>query len=102
MGVPTVTISSEGTPLAPTVEVLSVEVRRELNRIPEAAVSVADGSVAQRRFAQSDGAFFAPGRRLTIAVREGGDADATLFEGLVVKHAVESRSGAQALRVELK
>jgi len=58
--------------------------------------------VAQRRFAQSDGAFFAPGRRLTIAVRDGGDEGATLFEGLVVKHAVESRSGAQALRVELK
>ena len=47
MGVPTLTITCEGQRLAPTVEVLSVEIRRELNRIPEATVSVVDGSVGR-------------------------------------------------------
>jgi hypothetical protein len=35
MGVPTITITSEGTALDPTVGILAVEVRRELNRVPE-------------------------------------------------------------------
>lgn len=102
MGVPTITIASDGTRLDPLVQVISVEVRRELNRIPEAHVSLLDGSVAQRKFAQSDTAFFEPGKSLTIAVRDDDDADATLFEGLVVRHAVESRPGTSTLRVELK
>jgi Rhs element Vgr protein len=102
MGVPTITITSQGTPLDPAVGILSVEVRRGLNRVPEAHISVVDGSVAERKFAQSDTAFFEPGKSLTIAVRDGDGEDQMLFEGLVVRHAVESRPGSSALRVELK
>ena len=102
MGVPTVTITSEGTALDPTVGILSVEVRRELNRVPEATITVVDGSVAERKFAQSDTGFFEPGKSLAIAVRDGDGEDTTLFEGLVVRHAVESRPGTSSLRVELK
>jgi Rhs element Vgr protein len=39
---------------------------------------------------------------LTIAVSHGVKPVATLFEGLVVRHAVESRPGTSTLRVELK
>lgn len=89
MGIPTITITSDGTRLDPAVGILSVEIRRELNRVPEANISVVDGSVANRKFARSDTAFFEPGKSLAIAVREGDDPDTTLFEGLVVRHAVE-------------
>jgi Rhs element Vgr protein len=102
VGVPIIIITSDGKELDPTVVVLSVEVRRELNRIPEASVSLADGSVARRKFAHSDTPFFEPGKSLTIAVRDGDTSATTLFEGLVVRHAVESRPGASALRVELR
>jgi Rhs element Vgr protein len=102
MGIPTITITSGGARLDPVVQVLSVEVRRELNRVPEAQVCVVDGSVAERKFAHSDTAFFEPGKPLAIAVRDGDGPDATLFEGLVVRHAVESRAGTSTLRVELK
>lgn len=102
MGIPTITVKSEGNPLDPVVQVVKVEVRRDLNRVPEAHVSVIDGSVAKRKFAQSDTAFFEPGKLLTIAVRDGDQASVTLFEGLVARHAVESRPGTSILRVELK
>jgi uncharacterized protein involved in type VI secretion and phage assembly len=102
VGALTLTLTSDGKPLDPLAEVLSVEVRRELNRIPEATVTLKDGSVAQRRFALSDGALFEPGKNIAIAVREGEGEDITLFEGLVVRHAVESRKGTRGLRVELK
>ena len=101
MRIPPFTITSDGVPFDST-QVDSVEIRRELNRVPEACVRVLDGSVAQRRFAHSDTAFFEPGKSLAIAVQGGGAADATLFEGLVVRHAVESGPDASILRVELK
>lgn len=102
MGALVVTISSGGQKLDPAVEILSLEVRREVNRIPEAEVTLNDGSVALRKFELSNTTLFEPGKPVTIAAREGSAVDATLFEGLVVRHSVESRRGATALRVELK
>jgi Rhs element Vgr protein len=101
MGVPTIILKSEGNPFR-VVPIEKVEVRRELNRIPEAHVSVIDGNVAKRTFTQSDTAFFEPGKSVTIAVRDGDKPGTVLFEGLVVRHAVESRPGTSLLRVELK
>ncbi len=100
MGVPTITLTSDSGPYP--AEVLCVEVRRELNRIPTAVVSIVDGSVARREFAQSNAAVFEPGRSLAIAVRDGRGVDVTLFKGLIVRHAVESQAGGAALRIELK
>jgi Rhs element Vgr protein len=104
MGVPIITITSEGEPLEAPQRVLSVEVRRDVNRVPEADLTLIDGSVAQRRFELSNAAFFEPGKRISIAVRDsaGNSEDTTIFEGLVVRHAVESRPGDTALRIELK
>jgi uncharacterized protein involved in type VI secretion and phage assembly len=98
-----ISISSEGQSLDPSVEVLSVEVQREINRVPEATVILLDGSLAERRFAISNLAFFLPGAPIRIALRyEGDPADTTVFDGLVVRHAVESSGERSTLRVELK
>jgi uncharacterized protein involved in type VI secretion and phage assembly len=103
MAVPVISISSDGQPLDPAVEVLSLEVTREINRVPEATVILLDGSLAQRRFAISNLAFFLPGAPIRIALRyEGDPADTTVFDGLVVRHAVESIAERSTLRVELK
>ncbi|MBL8739536.1 MAG: type VI secretion system tip protein VgrG, partial [Myxococcales bacterium] len=85
------------------MELVSIEIRRELNRIPEAQVVVRDGDVAARRFKLSNAAFFEPGKRVTIFARyEGESEDVVLFEGLVLRHAIESRGRSSSLRVELK
>jgi Rhs element Vgr protein len=95
------TISSEGKVLALGIE--SVEIRRELNRIPEATLVLRDGDVPKRKFELSDTAFFEPGKQIEIALRhDGKTSDATLFDGLVVRHAVETRAEGLVLRVELK
>lgn len=104
MGVPVVTITSNGVVLEPSVETLEVEIHRELNRIPEARLVFLDGSVATRDFEVSSSDLFVPGNLVSIAMRyEGDEADVTLFEGLVVRHSVEARSdGDSTLVVELK
>lgn len=103
MGVPVATISSEGKTLDPTVEVISIEIHHELDRIPEARLVLLDGSVAERKFELSDSAFFEPGNQVEIALRyEGDSSDTTLFDGLVVRHTVESRADGTQLSVEIK
>lgn len=103
MGIPVATIRSVREKLPETVEVLSLEVRRELNRVPEATLTVLDGSVALRKFVVSDTDFFAPGKLITISLRyEGDPLNTVVFEGLVVRHAIESKSDGSTLRVELK
>ncbi|MCA9635943.1 MAG: Rhs element Vgr protein, partial [Myxococcales bacterium] len=79
----TATIKSEGKVMAAEVELLSIEVRRALDRIPEARLVVLDGSVATGDFPISNSAFFAIGKRIEILLRYGDDADARIFAGLV-------------------
>lgn len=102
MGIAVATITSEGETLDPAVEVSSIEIRKALDRIPEARLVLLDGSVARREFALSNTAFFEPGRQVQIEVRYEGEVDELLFEGLVVRHAVEARGDGTELRVELK
>jgi Rhs element Vgr protein len=103
MGIPVATVTCAGQPLDPTVEVMEIEIVRELNRIPEAKLVLLDGGVGRGSFTLSDGEAFVPGKPVRIALRyEGEDPDTPLFEGLVVRHAVEAGTEGTRLRVELK
>lgn len=103
MGIPVATISSAGKALDERYELMTVEIHRELNRIPEAKLVLLDGSVAARKFELSNQEFFALGKRIKIALRyEGDDVDIIVFDGLVVRHAVENQAEGSQLRVELK
>jgi Rhs element Vgr protein len=96
------TITSEEKALDPAIGVISIEVRKELDRIPEARLVLLDGSVAEREFAVSNSAFFEPGKRIRIDMRYEGEEDAQIFEGLVVRHGVEAGTDGSELHVELK
>ena len=103
MGIPVCTITRAGKRLPEEIALLTVEVRRALNRIPEATLTLLDGSVSKRTFEVSELDFFAPGEKITIALRyEGDPLNTTVFEGLVVRHSVESAGDGGTLRVELK
>ena len=80
MTVPVATISmlvgNQETKLDEKLELIGLEVHRELNKIPEAKLTLLDGSVAKRTFAASNLAFFAPGATIRVALRfEGKSAD---------------------------
>lgn len=98
------TITSEGKPLPETIELMTLEVYRELDKIPEAKLSLLDGAPTSPRFKVSSLEFFAPGKKIAIKLRyEQKTTDVPVFEGLVVRHAIESSGeGGSLLRVELK
>jgi Rhs element Vgr protein len=105
VSVVTVTILNQG--LGKTLEevhpLVSVDIRREVNRIPLASLVLVDGDAALRQFALSDSAFFAPGADIEIKLRhEGLTQDATVFQGKVMRHGVEATLQGSLLHVDLK
>ncbi|MCB0031534.1 MAG: hypothetical protein KDE28_26670, partial [Anaerolineales bacterium] len=95
----TLTLKANGRPLKETIELLAVDVVREINRISRAQLVLIDGDLASRRFALSDSADFAPGQEIEVLARYEGDqaGNQTLFKGIVVGQRVEG--GPQGTRL---
>lgn len=87
-GVVSISISSNGSALADSVEVVSVEVSRTANAIPIARIVLNDGNIADQTFPLSAADTFKPGAKITIAA---GYASTTsvIFEGIVVRHGIK-------------
>ena len=104
MSVVTVTVSSNGAPISPEIELLAVHTRRELNKLPSARLSFIDGDVANRKFPLSDAATFAPGAEIEIKARweDKPSSEAMIFKGKVVRHSLEASNRGCLLHIELK
>lgn len=95
-------ILSEQTQLDPAYRVLSIDIRREVNRIPTAELRVIDGSAVSREFAISNLSFFEPGAKIELRLRYEGSAEQSVFKGLVVRHGVEASVHGSVLVIGLK
>ncbi len=87
-GVVRVTILSNGKKLEETVKIVSVSIKRAINKIPVATVILLDGDMPRKEFPLSNERSFAPGSE--IEIKAGYDQDEeTLFKGIVVRHGIE-------------
>lgn len=102
MSVATPTILKDGKAMDPAYEVISIDIRREANRIPRAELRLFDGSAAKQQFNISDSGFFEPGAKIEIKLRYEGEEDTTVFKGLVVRQGVEVGRDGSILVVGLR
>ena len=103
MSAVTATLLSEGAKIDAVYEVIAIDIRREVNRIPHASIVLSDGDAALRNFAMSDAPHFEPGKEIEIKLRyESETEDATVFKGPVIRHGVEASAQGSLLRVEMK
>jgi Rhs element Vgr protein len=102
MTVPVATILSDGSSMDPSYELLSLEVNKRINRIPDARLTLLDGNIAKQQFAISNSEFFAPGKPIELKLRYEGKDDISVFKGLVVRHAVSVVGRRSRLTVDLK
>jgi len=103
MAVVTATLLSEKKKIDAIYELISIDIRREVNRIPHASLVLLDGDAAKRKFDLSNTKYFEPGKEIEIKLRyESETKDATIFKGLVVRHGVEADAQGSLLRIELK
>lgn len=94
-------ISSNGAALPDDFDLVSVEVVREVNRIPYAQLLLTDGEIARAEFPALDSDALAPGAEIEVKVRLG-DQVTPLFKGLVSRVRLEFADGGPRLAIECK
>lgn len=102
MSVVTPTILSAGKEMDPLFELISIDIVKEVNRIPYAQLILLDGSATKQEFVISNDAFFEPGKKIEIKLRYETESDESVFKGVVVGLGVQADSGESLLTVELK
>lgn len=105
MAVVTATIADKsGKAMDPAYQLLSIDIEREVNRVPRCSLRLIDGDIAKGTFPISDTKFFEPGAEISVKLRyERKDSkDALVFKGLVVRHGLEMSLRGSVLNVELK
>ncbi|MFS8979429.1 type VI secretion system tip protein VgrG [Cupriavidus necator] len=97
----TLALLVDGTEISGEFHVLSVEVARELNRIPLATIELRDGDAAQATFPASNADHFIPGRKIEIQLGYRSSNE-TVFRGIVVRQGIRIRKNASLLVVECR
>ncbi len=87
-GVVRLSLFSDGTALPGTTQVVSVSVKKSLNKIPLAEIVVLDGDMPQKDFPVSNTDYFKPGSAIKINAGYESEEE-TIFEGIVVKHGIK-------------
>lgn len=82
------TVLSNGAKIADTIQIVSVTVRKAVNKIPAAEIVMLDGDMPEKDFPVSNTDTFKPGSQITI--NAGYDQEeAVIFQGVVVKHGIK-------------
>jgi Rhs element Vgr protein len=104
MSVFTPTILSAGKKMELAFELVSIDITKEVNRIPNAQLILLDGDLQNGVFEASDDAYFEPGKEIEIKMRyeDAPDQEATVFKGLVVGQAVQANQQGMLLTIEIK
>jgi len=98
----TFTVKAGGQELGAEYGIVSIEIRREVNRVPKASIVLIDGDASQQTFATSEEDTLLPGVEVEIL---GGYSkeEKTLFKGIVTRHRVEVGPGNRSrLSVEMR
>ncbi len=103
-GVVTTTILSGEEEMKPEYNVMSIDIIKEVNKIPIAQVILLDGDAAKQEFAISNTDFFKPGEKVEIKLRYEGEPqnEATVFKGIIVRHCVQADQCGSFLTIDLK
>lgn len=87
-GVVSITILCDGTALATTTEIVSVDIQFNLNRISTATLVLNDGDMPNATFPLSETETFKPGAAVVIQL--GYDQQVTtVFSGVIIKHSIK-------------
>lgn len=98
----TFTIKINGKVIPRTIQVLMLVVNKEVNRIPFAKLTVADGDPAAATFEQSEGNLFRPGAKIEISVGYHSD-EHIVFQGLLTSQKLKiRRTGSACLILEAR
>ena len=80
---------SNGTAIPGTIQIVSVSVKKTINKIPLAEIVILDGDMPGKDFPVSNTDVFKPGSTIKINAGYGSAQEETIFVGVVVKHGIK-------------
>lgn len=89
IGIVDFTVTSNGTALAPSTQIVSIDIWSGVNRVPKARIVISDGSAGAEDFPISDSSTLIPGATIAIALGYGGDTT-EVFSGIVYRQGLEA------------
>ncbi|MDR0802973.1 type VI secretion system tip protein VgrG [Fluviicola sp.] len=99
-GLVTWSIYSEGNKISDSFELVSILVRKEVNRIGRATLIFEAGDMPRKEIPESDDDTFAPGKKIRIEAGYQSN-EKSIFEGIVVTHNLEiPENGSTTLQIE--
>ena len=97
----TATVLVDGVEIPGTVNILSIVVVRDLNRIPSATLHIQDGEAAKSTFTVGNETYFIPGKKIEIKLGYRSQ-ESTVFGGIVIKYGLKIRKSGSFLLVECR
>jgi Rhs element Vgr protein len=103
MGVVTATIIHDGEVADAGMELLSIDIRREYNRIPYAEIIYIDGDPATQKFPVTENPSFEVGKPVVIKLKYEGSAsgEKTVFSGVIIKKGLQLTQDGCILTLEI-
>jgi Rhs element Vgr protein len=98
---PSYRILINGEELPRELNVLTIQVLNELNRVASAKLTLADGEAATETFEQSSGEYFVPGNEVEIELGYSEENQA-VFKGIIVKQRIAGKTAGSTLEVFCK
>ena len=94
----TFTIKADGKIVPKNVQIISINVSNEINRIPTLKLVVSDGDPASAKFEHSEGEFFRPGVKIEITAGYHSKEE-LIFKGMIISQKVKIRKTGSAFLV---
>lgn len=92
----TSTLLIEGEAVPSSVEIYSIDIWQELNRIPRAKIALLDGNVSRQTFSISEEDWFIPGKKIEIQLGYGSQ-EISVFTGIVTGQSIKIRPGSNSI-----
>ena len=89
----------DGDDVSEKIQLHRVVIQKAVNRIPSATLYILDGDMPAQEFPASDADDFAPGKKLKVTAAYGDQSPETIFEGIIVKHAISISGGNESMLV---
>lgn len=92
-----------GSEIPKTLFIVSIDVVKEINKIPFAKIVLHDGDTRTQKFAVSEDANFEPGKEVEIKAGYGPGKEATIYKGVIVEQGIRhSAYGGSSLVLKCK
>ena len=89
----------EGKALRKKINLLSLTIKKKVNRIPSAKIVIREGKSSRKRFLSSNKKDFVPGKSIKIHIGRNSD-NKQVFEGIIVRTTMKVKDDGRELHID--